>query len=153
MLKDKALKTREGPLAMTKSAVAVFAFVLSLGQAQIADSQQAPEPSQVTTWAQSLKCRDLFVEGGTEPNLAVLGPFAIWLNGYMSGLGSALQLDRLPAFHFFDWSGDFIVLVLTSCQMKKVDSAVDTAIDAAGLVVNTLSKKPVLLRGTDGKWE
>jgi hypothetical protein len=124
-----------------------------------ADDQAAPyipAPSHITAWVKALECRDLLTNPD-EINQTVMLPFAIWLHGYAAGLGSALPLEGVPAgsFDFSDWIGsqEFDGFILAACAKHMDASPVETAIDVASLSVNALSKKKVLLRGTNGKWE
>lgn len=115
-------------------------------------------PAQFPEWVASLKCRDLLTPTA-DVNQATFPAFAMWFAGYLSGLGSALPLDNLPANHFdfFRWAGpdqlDAMVLAVCSDPNHLNDSAAETAVDTAAMVANVASHRTVKLRGTDGKWQ
>jgi hypothetical protein len=142
-----------------KAKLSIVVILFSLAAPALRSEESVPgipRPHDVPEWVQSLRCRDLLA-GGDQPNWAIVTPFSLWLHGYLSGLGSALPLENLPAnsFHFFGWIRltDFVAHLLTSCSVHLENSAVDTAIDAASTFVNLASRNLVPLRGTDGKWE
>jgi hypothetical protein len=119
---------------------------------------QAPVPSPAATaaWVAKLRCGDLLTpDGKIEWNTML--PFSLWIHGYFTGVASSLPLDRLTAkpFPLFEWTKleEVSALVLTRCHEHRDLSAVDVVIDAAGFSANMASKRPVKLRGPDGKWE
>ena len=116
--------------------------------------RRMPASSDIPIFISNLKCDDLLV-GETGVNQNNFRPFSLWLNGYLSGLGSALPIDLLPKFRFFDWwsSTEFDTMFLFSCSKNRNKNAVDIAIDLAALTVNSVSKKPIRLRGVNGKRE
>jgi len=115
-----------------------------------------PIPTETAQWIKNLKCSDI-VGADNRAKMINMLPFSMWLHGYLTGLGSSLPLDHVPAkkFELFSWTSlpELDALVITSCSYNKDNNAFDTAIDIVAMAVNVSSGKIVKLRGADGKWE
>jgi hypothetical protein len=115
-----------------------------------------PPPTEAAAWVAKLRCGDLLTpDGKIEWNTML--PFSLWIHGYFTGLASSLPLDALSKkpFPLFEWTKltEVGAAVLTRCQQHRDLSAVDAVIDFGGFSANLASKRPVKLRGPDGKWE
>lgn len=90
-----------------------------------------------TAWITNLKCRDLVNPADNSVNRRNLPMFGMWVRGYMAGVSSASRASLTQHVRV----SDFEAMVLTFCSKSPDDSAIETSIKAASMLVNLLDVK------------